>query len=161
VTREPAAPSAFKRALAAVPVGGTVQGSLVAGDFLPPRDPAAPVLWLAGGVGVTPFLSMAEAEPERDAVLVWRLREDDDPSWAAGSLRGVRVLVVGPGEAPLPDGWERLGTRLDAEALRRAVPDAPERTAYVAGSPTWVAGARSAARAAGARRVRADRFLGY
>lgn len=161
LTREPARPSAFKRALAAVPVGGTIAGSAVAGDFLPPRDPAAPVIWFAGGVGVTPFLAMAAAEPARDAVLVWRLGPEDDPAWAADVLRGVRVLVVGPEEVPLPAGWERIGDDLTSARLPEVVRDLGSRTAYAAGAPSWVATARRVARAAGIRRLRTDRFLGY
>lgn len=161
VTREAQPASSFKRALAQLQPGEAVAGSVVAGDFTPPRDPATPVLWLASGVGVTPFLSMAEAEPGRDAVLVWRLRQDDDAAWAADALRAVRVLVVGPMDFAVPDGWERLGERLDPDGLRRAVPDLVDRAVYTAGSPVWVAAARRIGREAGARRVRADRFLGY
>ena len=161
VTRRAERASSFKRALATLPEGGAVAGSVVAGDFLPPRDPAAPVLWLASGVGVTPFLAMAEAEPERDAVLVWRLHAGDDPAWAEDALRGVRVLVVGPEEVPLPQGWTRLGDRLDGGALLAAVGDLPGRRGYAAGSPTWVAVARRVVKQAGLPRIRTDRFLGY
>jgi ferredoxin-NADP reductase/Na+-translocating ferredoxin:NAD+ oxidoreductase RnfD subunit len=161
LTRQAARPSSFKRALATLPVGGAVAGSTVAGDFVPPRDPTAPVLWLASGVGVTPFLAMAAAQPTRDAVLVWRLRQGDDPGWAASALSGVRVLVVGPADLVLPPGWRPLGERLDADALAAAVPDVSERLGFAAGSPAWVAAARRAGRRAGVRRMRADRFLGY
>jgi ferredoxin-NADP reductase/Na+-translocating ferredoxin:NAD+ oxidoreductase RnfD subunit len=161
VTRRAERASSFKRALATLPVGEAVAGSVVAGDFLPPRDPAAPVLWLASGVGVTPFLAMAEAEPQRDAVLVWRLHAGDDPAWAADALTRVRVLVVGPADVPLPGGWTRLGERLDPEALLGAVRDLPGRRGYAAGSPTWVAAARRVAKQAGLPRIRTDRFLGY
>jgi ferredoxin-NADP reductase len=161
VTRSAERASSFKRALGALPVGAAVAGTVVAGDFLPPRAPSAPVLWLASGVGVTPFLAMAEAEPERDAVLVWRLRAEDDPGWAAGALARVRVLVVGPPGIVLPEGWQRLGDRLNAEDLLKAVPDLPMRRGYAAGSPTWVAVTRRTTRRAGLPRIRTDRFLGY
>jgi ferredoxin-NADP reductase/Na+-translocating ferredoxin:NAD+ oxidoreductase RnfD subunit len=161
VTRQADRASSFKRALAALPTGGTVAGSVVAGDFLPPRDPHAAVLWLTSGVGVTPFLAMAEAEPTRDAVLVWRLHDGDDPAWAVDALEHVRVLVVAPDSVPVPQRWERLGERLDGEALTGAVPDLAHRAGYAAGSPGWVAAARRAARTAGMRRLRTDRFLGY
>ncbi|RIX27777.1 FAD-dependent oxidoreductase [Amnibacterium setariae] len=161
VTRQAERPSSFKRALTAVAPGEAVAVSVLAGDFLPPRDRGAPVVWLAGGVGVTPFLAMAEAESDRDAVLVWRLHEGDDPAWAAEALAHVRVLVVGPASLPLPAGWQRLGERLDAAALAAAVPDLASRAGYAAGSPTWIGAARAAARRAGLRRLRTDRFLGY
>ncbi|MBW4040858.1 MAG: FAD-dependent oxidoreductase [Acidobacteria bacterium] len=161
VTRRTERPSSFKRALADLPAGAAVAGSVVAGDFLAPRDRAARVLWLASGVGVTPFLAMAEAEPQRDAVLVWRLRDGDDASWAAAALARVRVLVVAPPTIPVPEGWERLGDGLDGAALTAAVPDLAERRGYAAGSPSWVAAARRAARTAGLGRLRTDRFLGY
>ena len=139
----------------------TEGGRETRGSFLPPHDPATPVVWLASGVGVTPFLAMAAAEPGRDAVLVWRLREGDDPSWAAEALGHLRVLLVGPEGIAVPKGWHRLGERLDADALAAVVPDLASRTGYAAGSPTWVAAMRRVARAAGLRRLRTDRFLGY
>ena len=161
VTRRAERASSFKRALTTLPVGAAVAGSVVAGDFVPPRDPAARVLWFASGVGVTPFLAMAEAEPHRDAVLVWRLHAGDDPTWAAAALARVRVLVVGPAGVPLPEGWRRIGDRLDPEVLLNAVRDLPGRRGYAAGSPTWVAVARRVAKQAGLPRIRTDRFLGY
>lgn len=161
VTRRPDRPSSFKRALAGLPTGAAVAGTVVAGDFLPPRDPGAPVLWLASGVGVTPFLSMAEAEPERDAVLVWRLRDGDDVAWAAPALSHVRVVVVGPAGPPLPEGWRHAGERLDAEVLAAEVPDLRDRRGYAAGSPAWTAAVRRLTGGAGMRRIRTDRFLGY
>ena len=161
VTRQAEHASSFKRALAAMPTGTTVAGTVLAGDFLAPRDTAAPVVWLASGVGVTPFLSMAESEPQRDAVLVWRLRDGDDPGWAAEALAHVRVLAVAPPTVPLPEGWAHIDGPLDAAALTAAVPDLAQRRGYAAGSPSWVAAARRAARAAGLRRLRTDRFLGY
>jgi ferredoxin-NADP reductase len=161
VTRQASHPSSFKRALAALPDGAAVSGSVLAGDFLPPRDPASRVLWMASGVGITPFLAMAEAEPQRDAVLVWRLRDGDDPAWAAAALAQVRVLVVGPATVPVPEGWARVGGDLDGAALAAAVPDLAERRGYAAGSPSWVATARRLARTAGLGPLRTDRFLGY
>jgi hypothetical protein len=104
---------------------------------------------------------MAEAQPFRDAVLVWRLHEGDDPAWAVDALQHVRVLVVAPDGVPVPQGWERLDGRLDGVALIGAVPDLAHRAGSAAGSPSWVASARRAARAAGLRRLRTDRFLGY
>ena len=163
LTRRAEPSSSFKRALLALEPGAAVAGAAVAGDFLPPRDPGEKVLWIAGGIGVTPFTAMADAEPHRDAHLVWVVRDGDDLGWAADALGDVPVHVVGP-EAlreALPSGWRWAGERLARETLLAAAPDLADRAVYAAGSPVVVAAARRAAKAAGAGRVRTDRFVGY
>lgn len=165
VTRRAEPSSSFKRALADLRPGAEVAGAAVAGDFLPPRDPAAPVLWIAGGIGVTPFTAMAAARASTDARLVWSVREGEDLEWVREATGALPVDLVGPGAladpAARPPGWGYAGERLTAAALAAAVPDLASRTVYAAGSPALVSEARAAARAAGARRVRTDRFLGY
>jgi len=50
--------STFKRALKELPVGGRVQLAETKGDFVAPRDNSIPLLFVAGGVGITPVLSI-------------------------------------------------------------------------------------------------------
>lgn len=169
----PAEPSSFKQTLAALPVGATVHATGVGGDLLLPRSTAAPLLLVAGGIGVTPFVPMLEAGSHPDAVLVLVLRTPDAPPYLERLVAtGVRTLVVGPSatgpDAPaggtgweLPDGWHRLGARLTAEDLAEAVPDADQRRAYASGSPAMLAGTVPVLRAVGVRRVRRDVFSGY
>ncbi len=160
--------SSLKAHLAEMPVGATIQGSAVGGDFLLPSDESVPMLWIAGGIGITPFASFADdlaARGERrDVVLVHAVREggelalDDVFAHAA-----IPVVVVGPpavAEA-LPDGWTYGGRSLLDGEWRAALGPAAGRIAYVAGSPGLVAAARTAARSAGIRRIRSDRFVGY
>lgn len=60
------APSTFKRALADVEPGGRLWATGVWGDFVLPRDPALPVLLIAGGIGITPFISQLRQLSVRD-----------------------------------------------------------------------------------------------
>lgn len=165
LTRRAEPSSSFKRALAALEPGSVVAGAAVAGDFVPPKDAAEPVLWVAGGIGITPFTAMAAARPSADARLVWVVRQGEDLEWVRESVGALPVDLIGPAAfadpAARPAGWGYAGERLTAETLRSAVPDLAGRTVYAAGSPALVAEARSAAKAAGARRVRTDRFVGY
>src|SRR3954471_17859544 len=50
--------SGFKRALAALPVGASVRLEGPAGLMTLHEDAARPAVFLAGGIGITPFLSM-------------------------------------------------------------------------------------------------------
>lgn len=104
------------------------------GDFILPDDPAVPLLLLAGGTGITPFLAMlrtlaARREP-RDVVLAcWaptaaELIARDELAMLAASLPGLRVHVgyTREGMARFSDAW-----------LRATVPDAADRLTYVCG----------------------------
>ena len=49
--------SSFKKALLKMRPGAEVTATTVAGDFLLPKNPGKPVLMVASGIGVTPFIS--------------------------------------------------------------------------------------------------------
>lgn len=158
----PATPSAAKRSLAELEPGAVLTATRVFGDFTPPARPAGTV-FVAGGIGITPFLSMLRAAgPGEDVVLVYRSSEEA-PAFldelAALDHRVVLSCPVAP--EPLPDGWVWLGPgRFDADDLMSAVPDLPGRTAYVSGPPAMVASLSAALRRIGVRRIRRDVFSG-
>jgi ferredoxin-NADP reductase len=169
-TRTP--PSSFKRALDALPVGGAARAVTITGGFTLPEDRTVPLLLVASGIGITPFVSqlrqdaaeVAAGAPPRDVLLVDRVPAADDvPYLPELAATGVRVLLVCPDPhrlPPLPERWHVVAD-LDAAALAGALPDPARRTAYVSGSPRFVAEARRVLAAAGVRRVRTDAFSGY
>ncbi|MCC9192939.1 oxidoreductase [Arthrobacter sp. zg-Y916] len=156
--------SSFKTKLLALKPGARLSATSVGGDFQLPRDPSRKLLLVASGIGITPFISQlrsAEAEG-RDAVLVYAASSAAELAYA-GELAemDVRVLACTPEDPGVP-GWKWLGPGLpDGARLREAVPDAAERTAFLAGSPSAVAYARREIRSAGVRRMHTDPFLGY
>lgn len=164
--RMPEVASSFKRALLELPDGAEVRGTSIGGDFLLPRDPTTPTLLIAGGIGITPFLSQLAAERAagsgRDSVLVYLVGSPGELAFR-DELAGERVLLVCPAApGPLPDGWRHIGAGpLTSELLAAEVPELGSRAVFVSGSPVMVAQARAAARGAGVRRVATDYFTGY
>ena len=163
--------SAAKEALLALRPGDEVAATAVGGDFILPRDAKRPVLLIAAGIGITPFMSQLASGflRERDAVLLVLARDAGEVAYEE-ELRssGVRVLVwladgseAPVGLAPATAGHPEAKGRLDGQALAALVPDISRRDVYVSGSPASVAALRRAARQAGARRVRTDSFSGY
>jgi ferredoxin-NADP reductase len=140
----------------------------VAGDFLLPSDPNKPVLLVAGGIGITPFISQlqhdAAAGEQRDLVLVYAIRGHEEFAYADELKRlGIRVVLLAPSEPEnLPEGWSYAGSgRLTGDVIERHVPDARQRTAFVSGPPRLVGAARSELKRLRVRRVVTDAFSGY
>ncbi len=162
-TAEPV--SAAKRALLALEPGQCVHGTAVGGDFVLPPDAGKPVLLIAAGIGIAPFLSqLASGDSARRDIIVLYLA----PS--AAELAGCDVLEASEARviARLSDGslppsfmHDAGRSRIDGDSLRALIPDVAERDVYVSGSPANVDALRSAARHAGARRIHVDAFAGY
>jgi ferredoxin-NADP reductase len=162
--------SAAKQKLLALQPGDELTATTVAGDFVLPRRSNGPVLLIAAGIGITPYLahlSDGSAE-ERDVILLYLARNASELAYAA-ELKdsGARIIArLADGSAP-PDFIEDggavggSGARLDGQSLQRLVPDIARRRVFVSGSPASVGSLRRAARQAGARRIHVDSFAGY
>lgn len=156
--------SSAKKALLALRPGETVSATAVGGDFLLPHDADKPVLLMAAGIGITPFLSQLAADgTARDTVVLYLAKSRDELAWVEQlEASGATVIArLADGSTP-PEFMRDAGTsRIDAARLKELVPDIADREVFVSGSPASVDSLRSAARGAGARRVHVDSFAGY
>ena len=158
--------SSYKRALAAVEPGATLAVTGVWGDFVLPARPTAPVLLVAAGIGVTPFVSqlrhLAATGQDRDIVLVYVVSEASELAFRDDIVAsGIPVVVFSRDEPrDLPAGWVWAGPdRVDAERLLRAVPDIAQRAAYVSGPPRLISALAPALVKASS--LTTDAFAGY
>jgi ferredoxin-NADP reductase len=159
--------SSFKRALGEVAPGDSLAVTGVWGDFLLPTNSASPVLLVAAGIGVTPFVSqlrhLVATDQDRDIVLVYVASSSDELAFRDDiAASGIPVVVFTRDEpTDLPPRWTWAGrsTRLDADGLVRVVPDIEARHAYISGPPALIA---DLAPALGrARSLTTDAFAGY
>ncbi|WP_203137923.1 FAD-dependent oxidoreductase [Microbacterium sp. JZ31] len=160
------AASSYKRALAAAEAGAVFAVTGVWGDFTLPRPERAPVLLVAAGIGVTPFVSQLRhdrlAGERRDVMLAYVASAAHELAYRDElEASGVRTVVYTPDEPrDLPTHWTWAGgERLTADGLLRAVPDLAKRHTYVSGPPALIAGlAPALSRAKG---LTTDAFAGY
>ncbi|MCT9870218.1 FAD-dependent oxidoreductase [Paenarthrobacter aurescens] len=156
--------SSAKKALLALQPGDRISATAIGGDFLLPHDAGRPVLLIAAGIGITPFLShLASDGDARDTVVVYLAKGRGELACVEQlEASGARVFArLSDGSTP-PEFMLDAGTsRIDATRLKELVPDIADREVFVSGSPASVDSLRAAARSAGARRVHVDSFAGY
>jgi ferredoxin-NADP reductase len=135
---------------------------LVGRDFTLPADSGEPLVLVAGGIGITPFVGQLAQRVRRDAVLVYAPGSElAYPEELAAT--GVPVVLVSH-QRPrvLPGHWTFVdGTRVTEQILRGAVPDLDRRAGFVSGPPEMVRDVARILRSIGARSVRTDAFSGY
>ncbi|MDR2997105.1 MAG: flavodoxin reductase [Microbacterium sp.] len=158
-------PSSYKRALAEAKPGAVLAVTGTWGDFVLPRG-EAPVLMVAAGIGVTPFVSplreLRSAGADRDVVLIYVASDAAELAFREELIAtGVPVIVFTrdrPQDLPAHWTWAR-GVRLDAEGLEQIVPDLPARHAFISGPPRLIADLAPALQKA--RSLTTDAFAGY
>lgn len=158
--------SSYKRELERYTGGERVRATGVWGDFVLPKKQGQPLVLIAAGIGVTPFVSQlsdaASREADRDVVLVYVASASEDLAYREElESCGVRVVVFTRDQpSELRHGWSWAnGVRLDADGLVSVVPDLGERHAYISGPPSLIAELSPALRKA--KTLTTDAFAGY
>jgi len=158
--------SSYKKALALVEPGEKLAVTGVWGDFVLPSRASAPVLMVAAGIGVTPFVSQLRhlrlSGERRDVVFVYVASDAEELAFRSElEDAGIPVIVFTRTEpATLPAHWTwAQGVRLDAAGLLQVVPDLATRHAYVSGPPRLIADLAPALEKA--RTLTTDAFSGY
>ncbi|HSN22182.1 MAG TPA: FAD-dependent oxidoreductase [Usitatibacter sp.] len=162
--------TAFKRVLAKLEPGAPIKVRGPIGNFTLPDDPARPVVMLAGGIGITPFMSMLRQEDRdgsrRTRVLLYSNRSEADAPFLP-ELRGLarpgsalRLASVVTETAPAPGTW---GGIADPQFIARELRGIEDPVYYLAGPPGMVGALRKALVAMGAAQsaIRTDEFYGY
>jgi ferredoxin-NADP reductase len=136
--------SSFKQALLAMKNGETIIASQLAGDFVLPANTKHPVACIAGGIGVTPFLSQIDHMqvsnvPKHDMVLLYCNNTRSDiayKDWLQSSAGTMPLRVVHVLAKEKVPGFEH--GYLTAEIITRQVPDYASRVWYLSGPPGMV-----------------------
>lgn len=162
--------SSFKEMLRAMQPGDTLMLGQVCGDFVLPTQPQ-PLLFLAGGIGVTPFRSMLhhllQQKGPLDAVLVYSAARAEEVVYrdtiALAQSRGLRVIYVLGTPDNVPADWNAHLGYITQELLAKSVPDIAKRRAYISGPNLFVDASKKAVRSLGvpASSIVTDYFPGY
>ena len=161
--------SSFKAALRDTDTGTELVAAGAAGDFVLPEDSSLPLIWIAGGIGVTPFRSMAkylsDTRDHRPVTLFYSNRNGEGVAFHEFfddlSETGLE-MVYAISEAPFPK-WPHETGYINMEMITRHAPRYRECLFYLSGPIPMVLASASMLKAAGvpASRIREDYFPGY
>jgi ferredoxin-NADP reductase len=130
--------SFFKKRLTNLQPGGELVVGQLAGDFQLPRLPKTPLVFIAGGIGITPFRSMVQylvdKEQERRITLFYAVSSMKEAAYkelfAEAKKVGVKVIyIVAEGAVPTR-GYQGF---LTEEIIRKEVLDFNQRVFYISG----------------------------
>lgn len=134
--------SAFKETLLSMPENGEIIAAQLAGDFVLPRDPKRKLVFIAGGIGITPFRSMIQylldiQQPRPITVLYASSTAEGfvyvDVLERARRELGIKTIYTVTDASRLPASWRGRVGRITPQMLRNEVPDLYQSTFYISG----------------------------
>lgn len=164
--------SSFKRALLAMRPGSEIVASQLAGEFVLPVNERQKLVFLAGGIGITPFRSMIRHlldHDERRPITVLYSNKTAleivyvDVLEEARKRLGIETVYTLTDANCVPPDWQGATGRVDAEMIARTVPDYRDRTFYLSGPRSLVVGFEEVLKSIGIprSRIKVDFFPGF
>lgn len=157
--------STFKKTLDALKPGADIYMSDPMGDFVLPKLQQTPLIFVAGGIGVTPFHSMltwiAQTGEERPIKLLIGVRTEDDIIFQDtfdAAKQHATIVVSDPSES-----WGGERGRVSAELILGLERPTDDTLVYVSGPEPMVEGLGSELKKAGlsSKQLVFDSFPGY
>jgi len=165
-------PSSFKIALAQMKENDIIIASQLSGDFVLPRNKKKKLVFIAGGIGVTPFRSMIkyliDIGEKRDIVLVYANKTEDDIAYKdifdlAVKVFNLRVIYVISDLKDKTIKWTGEIGFINEKMIKEKISDFSERTFYISGPPSMVSGIEKTIKNLGVKNshIKTDFFPGF
>jgi glycine betaine catabolism B len=139
--------------------GEQVTASSPQGDFVLPKDKNTPLVFIAGGIGITPFRSMVKNllanNEKRDIILLYSNNTEEEiafkKTFEKAKEIGVRPVFVITNK----DGY------IDEKKIKEKIPDYKERVFYISGPQVLVESFKEMLSRMKPKGIKTDFFPGY
>lgn len=165
--------SAFERALGALPIGAGIAIEGPFGSLTLHNERTRPAVFIAGGIGITPFKSIVEQATkdrlQQRLVLLYSNPRPEDAAYLA-ELQELerrnpqfRLIATMTSMSSSSQPWTGARSLIDAALVKRAIVELVKPIYYVAGPPGLVEGMRQTLNDAGVNDddIRSEEFYGY
>jgi glycine betaine catabolism B len=165
-------PSSFKKALVQMDNGDTIIASQLSGDFVLPRNKKKKLVFIAGGIGITPFRSilkyLIDTGQKRDIVLIYSNKQEADIVYKdifeqAAKVLGIKTIYTLTDLKNMETKWTGRTGAVDGRMILEEIKDWQQRTYYISGPPSMVTGIEKTITnlGLGSRRIKTDFFPGF
>lgn len=151
--------SGFKKTLLEMPIGSHVEIEGPSGFFTLPQNTSAPVVFIAGGIGITPYISMirfaTENKLSNNIILLYSNANEESAAY-------LEELTKIDKENPNFSLVNKFG-RMDAEFIQKSVENLDDKIWYIVGPPPMVTAIRDTLSKLGidSGKIRFEDFYGY
>ncbi len=144
--------SSFKKSLLTMEAGDEIIAGQLAGDFVLPKDKNKKLVFIAGGIGVTPFRSMIkyllDSRERRTITLIYSNRKVEDIFYQdifnqAEEDLGIKIVQTITDPLPAGSTWPGHTGFINEQLIKEEVPDYNERIFYISGPQIMVAAMRN------------------
>lgn len=132
--------STFKQTLAVLPKDGMLSAGSLAGDFTLPDDPKKKLVFIAGGIGITPFRSMIkylmDKNEKRDIVCFYSNKTIQEIAYVDvfdEAIETIGLKMIYTLTDDIPTTWRGGRGFVNADMIKREAPDYKERYFYISG----------------------------
>lgn len=161
--------SSFKNALSDFSKDSEIIASSIAGDFTLPKDGAKKLVFVAGGIGVTPFRSMVkyllDKKEKRDIVVLYTAKTPEDFAYKEvfdeARNVGIRVIYTVTNTKDVPNNWKGHVGRINGELVEKEIPDFKERMFYLSGPNAMIESFEQMLKKIGVKHIKKDYFPGF
>jgi ferredoxin-NADP reductase len=161
--------SSFKKALRELKKGSVIESTGISGDFTLPKDTLTPLLYVAGGIGITPFIShlqtLKRRKEARDIVLFYSISSIDELAYKdILEAAGIKVFIITKTAQglTLPKNWVHINEPfITKDILATYVSDVAARSAYISGPPLMIDGVKKQLKRLHVAHIKTDYFIGY
>jgi len=164
--------SSFKQALFSLDDQISIVAAQISGDFTLPRDKDRKLVFIAGGIGITPFRSMIkyllDKNEKRSIIVFYSNKNADEIIYndifaRARNELGIKFVYTLTDRDSVPPNWRGKLGRIDENMIRSEVQDYHDRTFYLSGPHLLVTSFEGVLKNMGIKKekIKTDFFPGF